>query len=750
MQTCSREYKQAMKSRGNRAFINIFIGVLNSEAQKTISANDVRNHLLYLSNTTKVFAGYKVEKRYATAEEGFAPADGSFYFAPVDGQEIYHQGLITQELAGTVYLAFSTPGLDIKGLTINFGHCYPTEFTITSDSGTVTYQNDSEKWSTEDVFFGTSFFIITPTKMLNDNKCRFRIEEFICGITNVFTNKDVQSYSFKDFVSPITETLPSQDMTVNIGNTDKYYCVDDPESTVNFMEEGLEVYDMFGYELDDGSIELIDGHTTYMSRWSSDDKAAQFTAKDRFCYINGTYRKGKYREAGITAYDLGVDIFADAGIDEREYYLDPYLRDITIYNPMPPVSYPEAMQILTNACRCVLSINRKGQIQIASSFVPDMFVTAEGATDFSNPQNLLSETPKDVYAMAFNGFAKADGNTLFIPSDTSAYIKNTGYVSELLSDANGIFTVPPVIAVDMEAAYTCFKITLRFRNVPPKEFSVRTYSEGHLLETYTVENPEEECVLDEEFLKFDRIVFEFTKAAPQSRVVVDAIMFDEITNYFLEQNMDLLESPKSARIEKTRNLDIVKTVYSKSNEKISIVSDETEVSPSNNRYLVEFSDASYGFSVAVETAGITARVVNQSDFYALLEFSGMTGSVIVKYDVTGYRYIKTEQSLKRQLNPVGIDRTWKNPLISNNTQATDLMEWLGDYYLGEIEYQIRDRGDPRQDANDLFYLELKDRENTQIRAHQIELKFNGAWSGSKKTRKVERGVWRGRSRKQIG
>lgn len=750
MQSCSKEYKLAMKKPyRNRAFINIFIGVLNSEAQKTISVDEARSSLLYLSNTTKLFAGYKVEKQYATAEDGFALVDGSFYFAPINGQEAYNQGLITQELSGAVYLVFSTPGLDIKGLTIDFGHCYPTEFTITSDSGTVTYQNDSERWSTEDVFFGTSFFIITPLKMVSENECRLRIKEFICGISNIFTNYDVQSYSFKDFVSPIAESLPSQDMTVRIGNTDKYYCADNPESTVNFMEEGMEIHDFFLYELDDGSVERINGHTTYLSNWSSDDKTAQFTAKDRFCYINGTYRKGKYREKGITAYDLGVDIFADAGIAESDYVLDAYLKDIVIYNPMPPVSYPEAMQILANACRCVLSIDRNGRIQIMSSFAPEMTVTATGATDFSNPQNLLSDTAKDVYAMAFHGFSRADGTDLFLPENAS-YSKNTGYVTDEVSDESGGFSSNPQIAIDMESMYTCFGIEIDFHSVPPEEFVIRTYYEGDILKTYTIKDPEEKCVLNEEFLKFDRIVFEFAKTAPRSRVAVDQILFGDVTDYVLEYNLDLTDTPQSTRIKRTRNLSVVKTIYSKSEERISLASDEIRLSSAENKCLAEFSEASYGFFVSVENTGITAQIVEQSDYYAVLEFSGMTEPTVVKYEITGYQYIKSEQSLNRQLNPVGNDRAWENPLISNNGQATDLVEWLGDYYLGEIEYEIKDRGDPRQDANDLFYLELKEHENAQIRAHQVDVNFNGAWSGTKKARRVEKGVWRGKNRKQTG
>ena len=68
--------------------------------------------------------------------------------------------------------------------------------------------------------------------------------------------------------------------------------------------------------------------------------------------------------------------------------------------------------------------------------------------------------------------------------------------------------------------------------------------------------------------------------------------------------------------------------------------------------------------------------------------------------------------------------------------AVDIEKWLSTYYLGDVEYEISWNGDPRTDANDLFFLELKNRENTMVRAYQNELKFSAAWSGSLKARKA--------------
>ena len=86
-------------------------------------------------------------------------------------------------------------------------------------------------------------------------------------------------------------------------------------------------------------------------------------------------------------------------------------------------------------------------------------------------------------------------------------------------------------------------------------------------------------------------------------------------------------------------------------------------------------------------------------------------------------------------NDTGIEKAWSNPLISTEELAKDQEEWLASYYLGDVDYQITWNGDPRTDANDLFYLELKERDTTMIRAYQNELKYSSGWSGTLKARK---------------
>ena len=170
MQMASKEYIESMKLPfRNRGYVKVSIGVVNSDAQN--NAKVTNTELLYLANKEKPFDGYDVNKIYATCEQNFSKVDGTMYFPPRkdSGLEIYNNGIITNEILGSAKIEFTDKsGLDIKGITIDFGHCYPTEFTIETNLTTRIYKNSSEKFVTEDSFDGTNYFWIKPKTMVYD------------------------------------------------------------------------------------------------------------------------------------------------------------------------------------------------------------------------------------------------------------------------------------------------------------------------------------------------------------------------------------------------------------------------------------------------------------------------------------------------------------------------------------------------------------------------------------------------------
>lgn len=739
MQLVSKEYKEAMQLPfRNRAYIRVSIGVVNSDAQNN-AVLDEETELTYFSDGKKPFDGYTVTKPYATAEQNFSKVDGSMYFLPkeTDGYSFYNNGIVTNDILGAVYISFGgLVGLDIKGLTIDFGECYPTQFTIQSDSGTKSYDNDKQLFTTEDSFDGTSYFIITPITMLGGQD-RMRIYQMMFGIANTFSNDKVINCSLKDYVSPISETIPSMDASLTIDNQDLYYSPDNPESAIAYMEIGQEVKVAFGYDVTgNGDIEWLPETTTFLNTWSADDVQAKFTATDRFYQLTDTYYKGLYSESGITLYDLALDVLNDAGIeDEREFYLDPYLKRITVYNPLPAVKHSEALQIIANAGRCALYEDRANKIHLKASFVPDMEVSVNNKTDYSSIENLLKDNQKDAYAIASNDFSLVDGSLFFMPKDGG--YKETGYVSNSIADADGNFTENPIITVTLESGFTAFGAIINFRNVAPQEFVIRTYYLNVLQDTYTVQNPDTEYITNQQFNDFDKMEIEFTKGHPNARITIDNILIGDVTDYRLTRTRDLMDNPTGTRQEKVKMISVKKTNYRESQEGFKELITEKVTLTEEMEHTVYFNIASYGFQASVkDNSNIGVQIVASSNYFVAVKFTNATVGTEIELVIQGYEYVADESYYRVAHNPNGQEIEWSNPLISTDEQARDLEEWIATYYLGDVDYEISWRGDPRVEANDLFYLELKNREDALIRSYQNELSFNGSWSGSMKARKV--------------
>lgn len=739
MQAVSDAYMESIKSPfRNRGYIRASIGIINSDAQNNAIA-DKTNTFTYFSDTEKPFTDYSVNQIYATSEENFSKVDGSMYFLPKKGSgaKFYNNGMVTEELVGAIKITFDgLTALDIKGLTIDFGDSFPSKLSIENDFVKNEYANNQSVFVTEDVFDGTSYILIKAVKM-KGGQCRLRIHKINFGIVDSFGNNEVISYSLNEFVSSTTETLPSKDVELVVNNQDSFYNPDNLESAIGYLELGQEVKVSFGYDVSgNGDIEWLPEMLTYLKSWNATDEKAQFICTDLFDSMEGTYYKGVFREQGISLYDLAVDVFEDAGFSADKYYIDSYLKDILVYNPMPPVKHPEALQIIANAGRCALYDDRDGRIHLQASFKPDMSISSNGETDYSNVSNVLNDEKKDAYAVCSNDFSKVDGSLFFMPKNQSEY-KNVGYVSEQIADSNGAFTENPKLTVLLESGFIAYGFKVNFRNVVPEEFIIRTYYGGTEVERLTVNPKNENFDTQKRFELFDRVEIEFTKGHPNSRVFIENVTVGDVTNYHIRR-LDLKSSPLSIRQNKLRKISVIRNIYHPSDlERQELLTEEIELALNNEERIFYFRSASYDYAVYVEENNeVHPIILEQSSYFIKIKFSGVVENKKVKVRIDGKEYKLETGRYVVTHNPNGEDVEWDNPLISTERLAIDLEEWLSTYYLGHVSYEIDWRGDPRVDANDLFYFELKDGREQMIRAYENSLSFNGAWSGKIKARAV--------------
>lgn len=738
MQKVSKAYKESMKSSlRERAYIMISFGLVNQEAQAKATVDN--GSYAYYSNKDNIFGEHIDDTVYATLEEEFTKVDGSMFFLPraTEGGRYYDTGIISDKLVSEarceVVISLNTIATDFKGLTINFGENYPVDFDIVGSTGqTIEFRgNTKSKWSTEEVLENTTYIKLVFYKMKNPQS-RLRIYSIMFGYGLVYYNDSVMSSALDSYVSPIGADVPQFDFSVTLKNYDHYFNVDNPNSAINYLETGQEMDIMYGYQTPGSdTIEWIQGNHLWCSEWESDDNTATIRCQDIFRNMDGEYVKGLYSAAGKSYYALAEEILKDAGISE--YYIDPRLKKLYSNNPIPRVKYKEALQIIANACRCVLTQSRDGKVQIKSNFMPSASIATNGEETYSNAANVLTDTPKVEYATLAGNYTPTDGTMFFLPRNGKAAL-TTGYVSKEISGANGTFTKNPVVTITMEAIRAYYGLKLVFGTALPAAFTIRTYKGGEPVNEYPVERDEisTTSIILRDFDDFDVMKIEFTKTAePYNRIVLNYFSLSDVVDFTMNRR-DMTSSPKAIKQELIKEVIVPCYTYQENNREENLVYEDIDVVAGEvETYYIQ--DPSYGYKVKLDEVEGKATVVAWGNYFVTIKFN-VTGSF--KLEVQGYRYKIVEKYATVSLNARGKTVKWKNPLISNTTMANELAAWLADYYTAGIEYEYDTRGNPELDATDIVYQENEFHDGMRVNIYRHTVNFKQAFSGRVTARRI--------------
>lgn len=738
MQKVSKAYKESMKSSlRERAYIMISFGLVNQEAQAKATVDN--GSYAYYSNKDNIFGEHIDDTVYATLEEEFTKVDGSMFFLPraTEGGRYYDTGIVSDKLVSEarceVVISLNTIATDFKGLTINFGENYPVDFDIVGSTGqTIEFRgNTKSKWSTEKVLENTTYIKLVFYKMKNPQS-RLRIYSIMFGYGLVYYNDSVMSSALDSYVSPIGADVPQFDFSVTLKNYDHYFNVDNPNSAINYLETGQEMDIMYGYQTPGSdTIEWIQGNHLWCSEWESDDNTATIRCQDIFRNMDAEYVKGLYSAAGKSYYALAEEILKDAGISE--YYIDPRLKKLYSNNPIPRVKYKEALQIIANACRCVLTQSRDGKVQIKSNFMPSASIATNGEETYSNAANVLTDTPKVEYATLAGNYTPTDGTMFFLPRNGKAAL-TTGYVSKEISGANGTFTKNPVVTITMEAIRAYYGLKLVFGTALPAAFTIKTYKGGEPVNEYPVEKDEinTTSIILRDFDDFDVMKIEFTKTAkPYNRIVLNYFSLSDVVDFTMNRR-DMTSSPKAIKQELIKEVIVPCYTYQENNREENLVYEDIDVVAGEvETYYMQ--DPSYGYKVKLDEVEGKATVVAWSNYFVTIKFN-VTGSF--KLEVQGYRYKIVEKYATVSLNARGKTVKWKNPLISNTTMANELAAWLADYYTAGIEYEYDTRGNPELDATDIVYQENEFHDGMRVNIYRHTVNFKQAFSGRVTARRI--------------
>lgn len=549
----SSAYKEIMdRPIRNRAYVSVGIGIINQQAQE--NANVVTD-VAYWSNGN-IFENNLNRIEYATMEDNFFRSDGKMYFMPENSEDMQlkDNGLSTVGFYEPIRIELGEL-YSIKGLTIEFASSYPTMFRIQTRDEAKTYTTYETRFVTNDVLGNTDYVIITPLQMIGGEQ-RMRIKSILMGVGLVYTNKQTKSLSLDESVSTISAEIPSETLSYSFYDENNLFNIDDDNSYVAFLDAMQKVTVSFGLELDNGDIEWNKIATMYLKDWQSQKGIVSISATDRLSQMEDVYYSGN-RIYERTAYKEAENIFASAGIEPDEYFIDDYLNDVMLVNPMPEATHKECLQMLANACRCIIRQDENGRIIIRANFAniiePETLeINTNGVTEWSKTSNLFKGTVVNYADMTMNYF-KADASMYFMPEGKN-YLE-TSYVSQQMSNADGLFDINPYISIMLPAKYSYFGVNFDFGGNPPKELIIHTYDGENLIESTKFDEIEQVTTLVHDFLRFDRMVIEFTETEPFNRVLVNQFGLGDLSDYTLRKR-SMTEEPTGYRERKTKSIDV--------------------------------------------------------------------------------------------------------------------------------------------------------------------------------------------------
>ena len=148
----------------------------------------------------------------------------------------------------------------------------------------------------------------------------------------------------------------------------------------------------------------------------------------------------------------------------------------------------------------------------------------------SDIQRIFTSTSNpDLYATAEEGSFVLGSDRLWLPNSLTNLTRDKGYVSQAVSDENGLF-VENNIDVTFKSVHSFVGITLTFdtsQGVPPLTIVTQAYGEtSTLLFTETLNgNTDSTVVLQYGFVDVKRVVLSFNNTAPHTRVRVRSLIW---------------------------------------------------------------------------------------------------------------------------------------------------------------------------------------------------------------------------------
>lgn len=372
----------------NESFVEVSLEITDPEALQDAEAED--NGSIYISDSYPVAETMKrITHPYCTLEQNLWCLDGRRQAIPESDfmDNTYTSDVLSDETCvfpskrPTITILFDKIHDNlVPGITVTWSETY-NEF---ADTFEVVVYKEEEVILTKEVTGNKSIKAIVPFDIVNYDRVdiiikkwclphrRARVEEIIMGIDKVYGKGELFGYSHKQFVDPVSTSLPKSEITFSVDNVDGGYDPNDPQSLSRYLMERQELKVRYGLKMDDGSIEWIDGGVFFLSEWyaKQNGMTADFTARDMFEFMTGVYKDSLYyfgykRDLYTLAERLLDEALRKRGANYKDMYvIDESLKNVTTSAQLPEDTIANNLQLIANAARCVLYQDRSGVIRI--------------------------------------------------------------------------------------------------------------------------------------------------------------------------------------------------------------------------------------------------------------------------------------------------------------------------------------------------------------------------------------------------
>jgi len=415
MQNTSIAYKEQInKTTRNPSYVEVTFKLVDPQA--VTDSTFVVDSEVWYSDVDSIDLEQDVNTMYQTLEHNRFYLDGVGILSPTPPSVFPYMGYIGDEISNSVGEFISEPVITVNfadyfslvGLTFEFdldrGE-YPSELQIISYkdgvvNGNNTYYPTSSSWvlnsqiPTTDTFNKLEIIIVET----NVPYRRARIQSMLFGIVKMFDENNISGVVWTRRIDRVSSKLPVEDFELTFIDKDKEYDPENPSGIYSYIESGQPIDCRWGYDLDNGTIEWIDGASTLTTGEINIDGSTNIPlvtirSSSRLNLLNKAYDEGLYYPSGINLYDLAEDVlqFANIPLDSLgnvRWTLDTSLQSIYTKSPLPAMPCKDCLQLIANAGQCCLYTDRDGYIIIK----PYNYSINDFTFDYSNILDVPSIT----------------------------------------------------------------------------------------------------------------------------------------------------------------------------------------------------------------------------------------------------------------------------------------------------------------------------------------------------------------------